>query len=415
MHEVAMPKLSNTMEEGQIISWRVREGEPVKAGDVIAEIETDKAVVEMESPQEGVLARIVSGEGSVVAVGAVIAYIGAEGESISDKPPEVVAPNITPAPAPVTPQVPQAPSHPQPDEKGASVRVLISPAARKLAEEKGIDWSRLKGSGPGGRIVTGDVEQAALKAPAATAVRPTAKPSVDDTLPALDVTSDEADVEETPFRAKAMIRRVLAAKQSIPHFNMSAGVDVTALMGRADGLKATHGAGLTHLVMLACVKALDLHPEINRSYDRGRTIRWKHVNMGLAVDTKDGLTVGVIPRSETLSLKALVQQTQSLVVAARGGELSVEQRRHATFTISNLGMFGVEDFAAIINPPSSITLAVSAVLDKPVVRDAQVRIGKVMNLTMSCDHRVVDGAPAARFLKDLKALLENPDRLLTGQ
>jgi pyruvate dehydrogenase E2 component (dihydrolipoamide acetyltransferase) len=368
----------------------------------------------METPQEGVLARIVSAEGSVVAVGTLIAYIGAEGEAVIEKPPEAAAPKVAPAPTPVISQAsqPQAASAPA---EAAPARVIISPAARKLAEEKGVDWSRLKGSGPGGRIVTGDVEKAALSAPAAPTAHAAAKPAADDALPALDVTSDEADVEETPFRAKAMIRRVVAAKQFIPHFYMTAGVDVTALMGRAEALKASHGAGLTHMIMLACVKALALRPEINRSYDRGRTIKWKHVNLGLAVDTKDGLTVGVIPRSETLSLKALVQQTQALVAAARGGELSVEQRRHATFTISNLGMFGVEDFSAIINPPSSITMAVSAALDKPVVRGGQVRVGKVMNLTISCDHRVVDGAPAAKFLKDLKTLLEDPDRLLAGQ
>jgi len=426
MHEVTMPKLSNTMEVGQIISWRVREGEAVRPGDVLAEIESDKAVMELECPHEGVLLRIVRPEGEEAPVGEVIAYVGVAGE---EPPPEGAArgrekradvdkgqrgtgePAAPEAPARVerpAPATAESRRQEVPDE-----RIAISPAARKLAEEKGIDYRRIKGTGPRGRILTDDVEKAAAQKPAGqTQTPPAAKPPVHEELPMLDVTDDEADVEEIPFRTRTMIRRLVAAKRDIPHFYLTGGVDVTGLMGRMNELKERFGATVTHVVILACLKSLELHPEVNRSYDRDRMIKWKNVNLGLAIDTDKGLTVGVLPRARGLSLREIVEKTRSLVDAATAGKLSVEQRRHPTMTITNLGMFGVEGLAPVINPPSSVTLAVGSALEKPVVRDGQVRVGKVMNLTLSSDHRALDGATAARFLKDLKALLEDPDRLL---
>ncbi len=415
MHEVTLPKLSNTMEMGQIAGWRIREGDPVAKGEVIAEIETDKAMVEMESPEEGVLLKIVHGEGAEVEVGTVIAYIGTAGEV---PPTEEKAPAAGKAPAAAAASAAPTATTPQAAKPTAEVspgRVSISPAARKLAEEKGIDPAQIRGSGPGGRITTDDIEKAAAsRAVTAPATAPATRPAGDEGLPAIEFTSEEADLEKVAFRTMAMVRRVIAAKQEIPHFYMSASVDVTALMARKDELKSAHGATVTHLIMLACVRALHAHPEVNRSYDARGIVRWKHVNLGLAIDTPKGLTVGVIPRAETLSLAALVRETQTLVDGAKAGELSAEQRRNPTFTISNLGMFGVEDFAPIINPPSSVTMAVAAVLDKPVVRDGRLEVGKVMNLTLSCDHRALDGATAARFLKDLRGLLENPEQLLAG-
>ena len=415
MQEVTMPQLSNSMEAGQIIRWRVREGETVKKGDVLAEIETDKAVVEMESPGEGVLARIVSGEGTEAEVGTVIAWIAAAGEAVPAAGTEIKAPG-KPREAAAEKIVKAAPERqaPRAGEAAGAGRVSISPAARKLAEEKGIDASRIQGTGPGGRITTSDVENAAGKAGAHAKAAAGGGASGEETLRALEVTGDEADIEEIPFRVKAMIRRVTAAKQEIPHFYMTSSVDVTALMAGAEETKAATGATMTHLVMWACVRALAAHPEVNRSYDRGRLVRWRHVNLGLAIDTEKGLTVGVVPGAEGMTLEALVRESQGLVAAARTGELSARQRRNPTFTISNLGMFGVEEFAAIINPPSAVTLAVAAALDRPVVRDGKLGVAKVMKVTMSCDHRVVDGALAARFLRDLKGLLEDPGKLLDG-
>lgn len=426
MHEVTMPKLSNTMEVGQIISWHVKEGDTVGEGDVLAEIESDKAVVELECPHGGVLARIVCGEGEEVPVGGVIAYVGAEGEELppeekwpgKERPaePKKEQPGVgrsAPAAAPAEAEK-LKPAEAEPAAAGTpGGRIAISPAARKLAQERGIDYRRLKGSGPGGRILTADVENAAVERPP---VRPerlaTAGPSTGEEMPVLEVGSDEADIEELPFRMKTMVRRLVAANQAIPRFYLTGSAEVTALMQRMDELREKHGATVTHVVMLACLKALERHPEVNRSYDRDRIIKWKDVNLGLAVDTDKGLTVGVIPKAQGLSLKEIVEKTRPVVEAARTGKASAERSRHPTFTITNLGMFGVDEFAPVINPPSSVTLAVAAALEKPVVRDGQIRVGKVMNLTLSCDHRVLDGATAARFLKDLKQLLETPDRLL---
>jgi pyruvate dehydrogenase E2 component (dihydrolipoamide acetyltransferase) len=293
--------------------------------------------------------------------------------------------------------------------------VAISPYARKLAAEKGVDYAGLQGTGPGGRIVARDIE-AALAGSAETPPAPpaSAKPpaSPDEELPPIEVGPEDADVEDAPFRLKTQARRVVASQHVIPHFYVTRGVDVTALLKQKDRLKDEVGATLTHVVMHACARALQDHPEVNRSYDRGRVIKWKGVRLGLAVDTDAGLTVAVLANAQDLSLADLAQQTRVLVEKARAGKLSAEERRHATFTITNLGMLDVEHFEPIINPPSAVTLAVASALPSAIVRDGALHVGHVMKLTAACDHRIIDGATAARFLKDLRILLEDPDRLL---
>ncbi|MDK1032331.1 MAG: dihydrolipoamide acetyltransferase family protein, partial [Planctomycetia bacterium] len=349
---------------------------------------------------------------------------------------EAEAPAIKPQQAPPAPRakppaekaerVVEKPSPPP----AAGERVAISPYARKLAEEKGIDFSRLKGSGPGGRITARDVEGSAAPGPAVkrkpppaeeappsgpTESPPALRAPADEELPPLEVTSDEADVEEAPFRLRTQARRVTASKHVIPHFYIMRGADVTALMEKKEKLKLQYGATVTHLVMLACLKALKEHPEVNRSYDRGRIIKWKNVNLGLAVDTDQGLTVAVLRKARDMSLREIVERTGELVERARAGRLSADERRHPTFTISSLGAYDVEHFEPIINPPSAVTLAVASAMPSTVIRDDAIYIGKVMNLTLSCDHRIIDGVMAARFLKDLRVLLEDPTALLQGQ
>jgi pyruvate dehydrogenase E2 component (dihydrolipoamide acetyltransferase) len=418
VHDLSMPQLSNTMETGKIIAWKVKEGDPVKAGQIVAEVETDKAVMEMESPEEGVLATILRGEGEEAAVGEVIARIAAKGEKAA--PEASASPGRTVAREPSRAAAPTEKAGPGPQEVASSAgptpaeRISISPHARKLAEEKGVDYTKLRGTGPGGRIVAEDVEKAAAAKPMPTqAPPPPAKEAQrDDELPALEVTPDEADVEDASFRMKTVARRLVASKRSIPHFYVTQSVDVTALMGRMKDLKEKYSASVTHVIMLACLEALKRHPHVNRTYDRGKIIRWKNVNLGLAVDTDEGLTVAVIAKAQTLSLKEIVERTNAVVAAARAGKLSLEQRRHPTFTITSLGMFGVEEFHPIINPPSSVTLGAAAALETPVARDGEVRVARVMKLTLSCDHRAVDGVGAARFLNELRGLLEDPDRML---
>jgi pyruvate dehydrogenase E2 component (dihydrolipoamide acetyltransferase) len=469
------------MEEGKIIKWKVKVGEAVHEGDVLAEIESDKAVMELECFHDGRIAEIVHGDGAEVAVGQVIAYIAGPGEAVgapavaqeaAAQPAAVAVVPVPPAPqgsAAAAPAVAATPAAAPPEG-----RVAISPYARKLAESRGIDYTKIKGTGPHGRIMAEDIELAAravaqaqtpkiepasLKRvaesrpaepdmePLAAALvkrfrvdpttlrgtgpggmiladdvvavlcvrpQPSAKPPADEELPALDVSDEEATVEEASFRLKTQARHVTAAKHVIPHFYITASADVTRLMERRADLKGRLGATVTHLVMLACVKALKAHPEVHRTWDRGRIIRWKHVNLGLAVETGQGLTVAVLARAEGLALPEIVRRATDLAARAREDRLAAEDRRHPTFVISNLGMYDVEEFQAILNPPASVTLAVASAHAAPVIRDGGIYVGKIMRLTASCDHRVIDGVAAARFLQDLKRLLENPETLLEG-
>lgn len=305
----------------------------------------------------------------------------------------------------------------KPKARQEAGRAGIVPYARRLAEEYGIDWTQIEGTGPDGRITAEDVaatgaakrkpEKREKKAEAAAA-------RAEEELPALEVTSDEASVADAPFRLKTQARRVIASQHIIPHFYVTRGVDVTRLIEMKEELKERYGASLTHVVMFACLRSLAEHPEVNRSYDRGKVVSWKVANLGLAVDTEQGLTVAVLHDAGALGFGELVERTRELVEHARADKLSAEERRHPTLTITNLGMLDVEHFEPIINPPSSVTLAVASALPAAVVREGAVFIGNVMKLTAACDHRIIDGATAARFLKDLRALLEAPDGLLEG-
>ena len=492
MYEITMPKLSDSMQEGKIIAWKVKPGARIREGDVLAEVESDKATMELECFHSGVLSKIVRGDGSEVPVGEVIGYIDAEAggtepaaeqkvagkpaaaeavkpahetaepeqyveRAISPRPSKIASPAPEteaaepepapkqrataeppaqkPAPKEKPPAAPKATaSQPTPTAASSETRVAASPRARKLAQEKGIDLSQVRGSGPGGRIIAQDIEPlspgraapaekpdeaAAPKpppaAPSPEEKRPTIKPSPDEELPAIDVTEEEAEVVEAPYRLRTQARRVTAAKHVIPHFYITRSIDVTRLFARKEELKQKYGATITHLIMLAALKALKLHPEANRSYDRGRIIKWKGINLGLAVDADEGLTVAVIQNAQGLSLKEIVERTRALVEKARSGKLSPEERRHPTFTVSSLGMFDVEQFEPIINPPSAITLAVASALAAPVVKGDKIEVGRVMKLTLSCDHRIIDGVTAAKFLGELKRLLENDVELLADE
>jgi pyruvate dehydrogenase E2 component (dihydrolipoamide acetyltransferase) len=466
VYEITMPKLSDSMETGKIIEWKVGEGDEVHEGDVLAEVESDKAVMDLECFHSGTIAQISRADGEEVAVGEVIALIGegdevagesapraaeeeeeeapteeeAEEEAKTEAPPkaekepegeeadeeaatETIFEEEKPRPGP------PAPSRKKPKAAGKKGKpapgptdVAISPYAKKLALQKGIDYSGIRGTGPDGRIIGRDIEEAAA-APAEKkakekarkekeAAPPPAKSAPDEELPAIEVSEDEADIEEASFRWKTQARRVMASQHVIPHFYLTRGVDVTALLERREGLKEQYGTTVTHLVMLGVLKALALHPEVNRSYDRGRIVVWKGVHLGLAVDTDDGLTVAVLRNAQELDLPELCRRTTALVEKARAGKLSADERRHPTFTITNLGMFDVEHFEPIINPPSSVTLAVASALPTAVVRNDALYIGKVMKLTAACDHRIIDGATAGRLMMDLRRLLESPDELL---
>ncbi len=454
MYEVTMPKLSDSMEEGKIIEWKVKEGDQVEEGDVLAEVESDKAVMELECFRSGTIQQIKFGDDSEVPVGEVIALIVEEGAEAPSAEEASEAEDQAPAEAeekveehedePSEEEMEEAEGEdreePAPTETPTAERTVpaaggeddITPYARKLAEDKGLNVAEIDGSGPGGRIVAEDVQKAAGEESRVIAVQaeaeatpPAAEPEEtrgarargehpEEELPPLEVGDDEAEIEEAPFRLKTQARRVIASQHVIPHFYITRGVDVTPLMKMKEKLKEGHGATITHVVMLGVLKAIGKHPGVNRSYDHGRVINWKHVNLGLAVDTEQGLTVAVLKEAESLSFDDLIERTQELVDKARNGKLGSEERRHPTFTVTNLGPMDVEHFEPIINPPSSITLAVSSALPTAVVKEGAVILGQVMKLTAACDHRIIDGATAARFLKDLRLLLEDPRGLLNG-
>ncbi len=467
--EVTMPKLTDSMEEGRIVSWKVAVGDRVGEGDVIAEIETDKAVMELESFRSGVVAELVRRDGDVAAVGEVIARIagGAEstqptvsGEPEAEGPPpepggqgatrgaeagvseaaapaapepqgrrgaeagdagrlragapdEVPLPGAHPlaerggkhSPRPEPPAKPQVPSG---TARGiAPTGLKASPRARRLAREKGVDLTGLRGTGPEGRITTADVEAAPVAS--VSRVAPARVERADEALAPVTFAEGEAEVEEVTFYQKAAVRRVVASKHVIPHFYVARTVRADALRKRRE--EAGEGVTVTHLVLRACALALEAFPEANRSYDRGRWIRWKVTNLGLAIQTDAGLVVGVLRGAQGKDLAWIADGARRLVERARQGQLKPEERANATFTLSSLGGFGVESFSAIINPPSAMTLAVGAVRPAPVVEDGRVVPADVLNLTLSCDHRVVDGVLAARFLGEVAELLEDPARL----
>jgi len=484
MYEVTMPKLSDSMEEGKIIEWKVKAGDTVKAGDVLAEVESDKAVMELEAFRDGVIAEIKHGDDSEVRVGAVIALIDAEGGADGEAEPQEDSAEEAEEESPNEPEAEEEPeeeaeseeekeeeaqekkeqpeeeepeeeetkkeakpepkkkkekkkkeepkaerspepqvekARPEPQEKASTPTPeaappgfkIISPYAKKLADDAGIDYHLLQGSGPDGRIVADDVK-AAIKVikPGAKPLEKPPRPRPDDELPELDVADDEADIEEMSFRLKTQALRVVQSKHLIPHFYITRGADVTRLLKLRATLKEKMGVTVTHLVAYACVKALEANPSANWSYDRGRIIKWKGVNLGLAVATDQGLTVAVIRDAGALSFEQLVATATDLVGRARKGKLRAEERRHPSFTLTNLGMFDIEHFEPIINPPSAITLAVASALPDTVVRDGEIFIGQVMKLSASCDHRIVDGATAARFLASLVESLEAPEKLV---
>ncbi|MHB8765342.1 MAG: dihydrolipoamide acetyltransferase family protein [Deferrisomatales bacterium] len=456
--DVTMPKLTDSMEEGRIVAWQVKAGDGVAVGDVLAEIETDKAVMELESFWSGSVAEIVRGAGDVVAVGEVIARIGEAGEApAADSKPEPMPGQEQeqgaageragePAPAPEKarpekappagaapaggepPEVPLPGAHPLAERGGVrsprpappvpprAEGVRASPRARKLAREKGLDLAAVEGSGPGGRVTTEDVERAAEPPPsreAGTARPPVPAPPdrADEELPPVSFTPEEAEEEAVSFYQKAVIRRVVASKHVIPHFYVTQAVRADALLARWRAEKEKLGATLTHYLLRACALALDALPEANRSYDRGRWIRWKVIHLGLAVQTEAGLVVAVLRDARGKDVAWIAENTRRLVEKARAGKLPPAERANPTFTLSNLGAFDVESFAAIINPPSALTLAVGSAVEAPVVEDGRVVPGTVMRLTLSCDHRVVDGVLAAKFLGEVKRLLEGPEAL----
>ncbi len=416
-----MPKMSDTMTEGVIAVWHKKVGDTVRSGDILADVETDKATMELENFVNGVLLHVGVPQGSSVPVDAIIAIVGKEGEDISgllssDQITETVDKNKQPEPssmvdgaslatanAPISGTDNATPA--QPTGSHGIGRTKASPLARKMAEERGIDLKSIQGSGDGGRIVRRDLESLTHGSGAATsAATPT---------PTTEGQESFELVSISPMR-KTIARRLAESKFTAPHFYLNMEVDMGRAVDSRARLNEVSGTKISFndLVVKAVAMALPHHPAVNASW-LGDSIRYnKHVHLGVAMAVEDGLLVPVVRFANQKSLSQIAQETASLAERARQKKLQPSDWEGNTFTISNLGMFGIESFTAIINPPDACILAVGAIRQEAVVRDGVIAVGHRMKLTLSCDHRVVDGATGAAFLQRLKNLLEEPLRML---
>jgi pyruvate dehydrogenase E2 component (dihydrolipoamide acetyltransferase) len=452
---LGLPKLSPTMEEGVLVRWTKKEGDKVSPGDLIAEVETDKANMDFNVEDEGVLLRLLVKEGDTVKLGAPVAIIGKAGEDVATlvaqassqgavaapatKPAQPAAKPAQPAAPPAVgakaapPQKPAPPKAAPPQEAPASGgRLLASPLAKSLAIELGIDLRRVKGSGPGGRIVERDVRQAAdghapdhpsnghareqgdggaeaepASEPTALAVR-TARQM----RPATD--EDYEDLPASNMR-KRIAARLTEAKRDVPHFYLMRKLDAAPLLGfrqRLNDLLGDRGkVSVNDLVIKAVALALRRVPECNASWEGDAIRRYHRVHVGVAVAIEDGLVTPVIRDADQKGIGAIAVEAKDLAARAKSRQLKGHEITGSTFTVSNLGMLGIERFTAILNPPEAGILAIGATVDEPVIVKDQVVPGKRMTVTMSCDHRVIDGALGARWLQALAELIEKPESL----
>ena len=448
--EIKMPALSPTMEEGTLTKWLVAEGEAVRSGDVIAEIETDKATMEVEAVEDGILASILVAEGSEgVAVGTVIARLAEDGETAEDvasasiaapaakpqaakpqaakpqaaepvetKPPETkpaeTKPPVTASAEhqPVSIPAVTTPAPVPPAAKSDGGRIFASPLARRIAADRGVDLSGLAGSGPHGRILRRDVEgQAAsegLSAPAASGA-----PQAASAAPAI---AGASTLEPNSQMRRIIAQRLQESKANAPHFYLTVDCEIDTLLVARRAMNERAGEGVkisvNDLVIRAAAMALIAVPKANASWEGAHTRYFQHADIAMAVAVDGGLVTPVVWAAEQKGLAALSNITRDLASRARDGQLTPEEFSGGSFTISNLGMFGIREFAAVINPPQGAILAVGAGEERPVVRDGQLAVATLMTVTLSADHRVVDGAVGAEWLQAFKGYIEQPVTML---
>jgi pyruvate dehydrogenase E2 component (dihydrolipoamide acetyltransferase) len=407
---VRMPKMSDTMTEGVLAKWHKKVGDKVKSGDLVAEVETDKATMDFESFQEGTILYIGVDEGKAVPVDTIIAILGKEGEDYKSLLTEAPAASNTETKkeeAVAAPAAATTPAVVNVDTTSSDSRVKASPLAKKLAEEKGIDLSQVKGSAENGRIIKKDVEGFTPSSAASTSK------SVNITIPAFIGQEKYTEVAVSQMR-KTIAKRLSESKFTAPHFYLKMTVDMSAAMEARVKMNemAPVKISFNDIVLKAVAVALKQHPKVNSSW-LGDKIRYnEHVNIGVAVAVDEGLLVPVVRFADGKSLTHISAEVKDFAQKAKDKKLQPSDWEGSTFTISNLGMFGIDEFTAIINPPDACILAVGGIQSVPVVKNNQVVPGNIMKLTLSCDHRVVDGATGAAFLQTLKALLEEPVRLL---
>ena len=434
--EVVMPQMGYDMTEGTVVRWVKHEGDDVKRGETIAEIETDKATIEMEASATGVLRRIVVDEGTTVPVGRVIGFIGAEGEEVPDAPA---------APAPAAPEAPAEPvaqaaeasapaSEPQaaPTTEAAAAPVTsegplrASPVARRLADEHGIDIHQVQGTGPGGRVVKEDVlafveSGAPVEAPTAAAPEPVADeaapaqeaaPAKAPPAPAAPVAPGEATHIPLTKMGQAIARRTQQTNRDVPAYYVSVSVDMTKAMDFRKELNQSLGdtghVSVNDLIIKACAMAVERYPKFNAIFKEDHLEVPAHVNIGIAIALPEGLIVPAVLACETKSLVQIAKETKDLGERARSGKLRQDEYTLATFSISNLGMYRIDSFTAIIHEPGTAVAAIGAVMPQAVPHGGQVVVREIMQVTLSADHRVSNGADGAEFMVEVKRLLETP-------
>ena len=467
---ILMPALSPTMEKGNLAKWLKKEGEAVKTGDVIAEIETDKATMEYEAVDDGVMAKIVVPEGtSDVPVNQLIAVLAEEGEDVKAaaaaaargaSPPSATPPSPQPAPSQAQ-QAPQqaaapspapasqakAPPTPAPASRapgggaasvsnghgapaGGANKIFSSPLARRLAKDAGIDLARIEGSGPHGRVIARDVESAksgkGLRAPGAAAGAPAQAPLIAPSMSDQQIRAlyEDGSYEVVPHDGmrRTIAQRLTASVQTIPHFYLTIDCDIGKLLAAREEINAgapkdkdgkpAYKLSVNDFVIKALALALQRVPDANVSWTDGGMLKHKHSDVGVAVAMPNGLITPIIRNAETKSLSAISNEMRDLAVRARARKLKPHEYQGGTTAVSNLGMYGIKDFTAVINPPHSTILAVGAGEERAVVRDGKTVAAQIMSVTMSCDHRSVDGALGAVLIGAFKALIENPVMML---
>ncbi|HEY8490459.1 MAG TPA: dihydrolipoamide acetyltransferase family protein [Dehalococcoidia bacterium] len=451
-----MPQMGFDMKEGKVVSWRKREGDQVQEGEIIADIETDKAVVEMEAFASGVLGRIVVPEGETVPVGTVIAYLVEPGEAPpSGAPPEPARVQPAPAPAAERGEPPQSPGAVEqeygrqgrevaeapardfpereapaparaearpsaPPQPAAAERLRVTPVARRIAEEHGIDLRSVQGTGPEGRITRKDVEAALERQRAGVAAPPqpeAAPAAAAPERPALPVREGPPGRPQPLTRMRETIaRRMSLAKQQIPHYYLTMDVDMTAAMALREQINASGAAptrvSVNDLIVKAVAKVLEQYPAFNASYTEEGIVHHPRINVCIAIALEDGLIAPCVLDTNHKTIGQIAEEAKDLVERARGGRLRPEELTEGTFTVTNLGAWGVETLIGIIQPPQSAILGVGQVAPQPVVRDGEIKVAQMMKVALSGDHRVTDGAVGAQFLGELRDTLQNPWRLL---
>ena len=408
--KIEMPKLSDTMEEGVIAKWNVKEGDTVNAGDIIAEVETDKATMDVEVFDGGTILKIVPSEGDAVPLGGLIAVIGEAGEDISD----ILLDVNDNASIPKSSKDDQEPEVVQPIAAEAKAlnsddgRVKASPLAKKIAADKGIDLGAVNGSGPEGRIIKKDVE---TFTPSGGLTKPTAEST---SIPIRSFESIESKEIKISQMRKVIARRLSESKFTNPHFYETIDIDMKAAFAARKAMNEANDVRISFndIVVKACAIALTRHPAINSSWLDDIIMQHGDVNVAVAVAIDEGLMTPVINHADKKGLAEISAETKQLASLAKDRKLQPDQMEGSTFTISNLGMFGIEEFTAIINPPNACILAVGAIRDIPVIENGAIVPGKRMKVTLSSDHRVVDGAKAAQFLNTVRSLIENPLSML---